>query len=201
MMEIAFLEKPAKGIFRFCLYIIRTTWITRLHASSISISLFLIIKFTTLLSPRWSVMLDTLCLVNKLTFVHFCFLQDSWTVNHGVEPGWTSKRESKKCMIRTTCQKQPPRLFSKISVLFFQEHLFLEFSRRRYVFTEQMPIFQEGLSVHRTDTIFPGALFMCSSNRYRFSRSTFLATEQIPIFQEPSLCVHRTDTNFPGAPF
>ena len=169
MMEIAFLEKPAKGIFRFCLYIIRTTWITRLHASSISISLFLIIKFTTLLSPRWSVMLDTLCLVNKLTFVHFCFLQDSWTVNHGVEPGWTSKRESKKCMIRTTCQKQPPRLFSKISVLFFQEHLFLGF-------------FQKASGVNRTDTYFLGR-YVSLLNRYNFSRRIFLFAEQIPFFQ------------------
>ena len=96
--------------------------------------------------------------------------------------------------------KQPPRQFSKISVLFFQEHLFLEFSRRLNVFTEQILIFQEGMSVRRTDTIFPGALFMCSPNRYRFSRSTVLATEQIPIFQE-HLYSHRTDTNFPGSTF
>ena len=84
-------------------------------------------------------------------------------------------------------QKQPPRLFSKISVLFFQEHLFLEFSWRHYVFTKRMPIFQEGLFVHGTDTNFTGG---CG-----------LFTKQILFFQEPSLCVHRTDNNFPGAPF
>ena len=55
------------------------------------------------------------------------------------------------------------------------------------MFTEQMPIFQEGLSVRRTDTNFSGGLG--------------LFTEQIPFFQEPSLCVHRTDTDFPGTLF
>ena len=94
-------------------------------------------------------------------------------------------------------QKQPPRLFSKISVLFFQEHLFLYFSRRLYVFTEQMPIFQEGLSVRRTDTNFPGkrGLF---SEQIPFSRSIFLATEQITIFQEAFFEYQRTDKQFPG---
>ena len=99
-----------------------------------------------------------------------------------------SKNEQSQCVfILRNWQKQPPRLFSKISVLFFQEQLFLYFSRRLYVFTEQMPIFQEGLSVRRTDTNFPGGLG--------------LFTEQLPFFQEPSLCVHRTDTDFPGAIF
>ena len=63
-------------------------------------------------------------------------------------------------------KKQPPSLCSEISVLFFQEHLFLDFSKRLNVFTEQIPIFQQGLSVRRTDTIFPRAMFMCSPNRY-----------------------------------
>ena len=78
----------------------------------------------------------------------------------------------------TTRSSQPPRL-SKISVLFFQEHLFLDFSRMLYyVFTKQIPTFQEDIwSVHRTDTDSPGAPFLLS-NRYRFSRSTVLATEQ-----------------------
>ena len=60
---------------------------------------------------------------------------------------------------------------SKISVLFFQGHLF-QFSRR--LFTEQIPIFQEGIC---------------------------LFAEQIPFFQEPFLCVHRTDADFSGATF
>ena len=84
-------------------------------------------------------------------------------------------------------QEQPPRRFSKISVLFFQEHLFLDFSRRLYVFTEQILIFQEGIFFRRTDTIFPGANFMCSPNRYRFSKSPYFG--------------YRTGTDFPGAPF
>ena len=59
------------------------------------------------------------------------------------------------------------------------------FRRPLYVFIEQIPIFQEHLFICRTDTDFPGTLFMCSPNRYQFSRSTsFLATEQITIFQE-----------------
>ena len=88
-------------------------------------------------------------------------------------------------------QKQPPRLFSKISVLFFQEHLFLEnryryhFSRSYvYVFTKQITIFQEHYFGYRTDTDFPRAPLQ-PPNRYQFFRSTFfLATEQITIFQE-----------------
>ena len=38
------------------------------------------------------------------------------------------------------------------------------------MFTEKIPIFQEGMSVRRTDTDFPGA--------------PILAIEQVPIFQE-----------------
>ena len=69
-------------------------------------------------------------------------------------------------------QKQPPRQFSKISVLFFQEQPFYnfpggyicssnrhEFSRRVNLFVEQTHIFQEGLYVLRADTNFPGGLF------------------------------------------
>ena len=64
--------------------------------------------------------------------------------------------------------------------------------------TEQIPIFQEGMSACRTDTNFPEAIFMCSPNRYQFSRSTFLVTEQIPILQEGYFENHRTDREFPG---
>ena len=62
---------------------------------------------------------------------------------------------------------------------YFRKHLFFS-SRSTF-----SGVFQEGLSVHRTDKSFPGG---CG-----------LFTEQTPFFQEPSLCVHRTDTNFPGA--
>ena len=68
-------------------------------------------------------------------------------------------------------QKQPPKQFSKISVLFFQEQPFYnfprgsicssnrhEFSRRFHLFVEQTWIFQEGLYVLWTDTNFPGGL-------------------------------------------
>ena len=62
-----------------------------------------------------------------------------------------------------------------------------QFSRKVYLFAEQIPFFQElCLCVHQTDTDFSG--------------STVLATEQIPIFQE-HLYSHRTDTNFPEALF
>ena len=127
-------------------------------------------------------------------------------------------------------QKQPPRQFSKISVLFFQEQPFYnfpggyicssnrhEFSRRVNLFVEQTRIFQEGLYVLRTDTNFPGGLFektcffqggsICSSNR------PYYLIEQILIFPETLILVlehirifqeplfsHRTDTHFPGSP-
>ena len=102
-------------------------------------------------------------------------------------------------------QKQPPRQFSKISVLFFQEqpsynfpggsicssnrnefsrrvHLICssnrhEFSRRVYMYFEQTRIFQEGLST-----------------RHVFSRRFYLFVEQ-------TLLSHRTDTNFPRNPY
>ena len=125
-------------------------------------------------------------------------------------------------------QKQPPRQFSKISVLFFQEHLFLDFSRRLYVFTEQILIFQEGLFVRRTDHNFPEEVFSarrtdnnfpgrynCSPNRYHFFQESmsahrtdndfpgaiFFGYQQIPIIQEHYFFGYRTETNFPGAFF
>ena len=87
-------------------------------------------------------------------------------------------------------QKQPPRQFSKISVLFFQEQPFFnfpgeyicssnrhEFSGRVNLFVEQTQIFQEGYS-----------------KRHVFSRRFYLFVEQ-------TLLSHRTDTNFPRNPY
>ena len=119
-------------------------------------------------------------------------------------------------------QKQPPRQFSKISVLFFQEQPFYnfpegsicssnrhEFSRRVHLFVEQTWIFQEGLYVLRTDMNFPGGLIektrffkeVLSVHRTdtNFPRNPYLILEHIRIFQEP-LFSHRTDTHFPGSP-
>ena len=75
---------------------------------------------------------------------------------------------------------------------YFREYLFFSsrstfFCSNLNVSTEQIVIFQEGISVRRTDTIFPGAAFICSLKRYQFSRRTFFG--------------YRTDTNFPVAPF
>ena len=89
-------------------------------------------------------------------------------------------------------QKQPPRQFSKISVLFFQEQPFYnfpgvsicssnrhEFSRTVYnMFFEHTRIFQEGLS-----------------KRHVFSRRLYLFVEQTILLS------HRTDTNFPINPY
>ena len=64
-------------------------------------------------------------------------------------------------------QKQPPRQFSKISVLCFQEQPF-----------HNCPF------VPRTDMNFLGG-FICSSNRHEFSRRVYIMFfEQIQIFQE-----------------
>ena len=105
--------------------------------------------------------------------------------------------ECYKNMLSYHLQQQPPRKFSKISILFFQEHGFLDFSRRLNVFTEKILIFQEGMSVHQTDTNFPGALFLATEKIQILQQS---ATEQILIFQE-GMSVHQTDTNFPGPLF
>ena len=142
----------------------------------------------------------------------------------------STRRRRQQSYLTMQRQKQPPRLFSKISVLFIQEHLFLEFSSRLNVFNEQIPIFQQGMSIsvlRRTDTDFPGALFLATeqipifqkhSYSYRtdanFPEEMFLATEQIQIFQEPFFFAteqitnlkkvffkyQRTDRKFPGAP-
>ena len=110
---------------------------------------------------------------------------------------------------------------------FRQEHLFLIFFRRLYVFTEQ--IFQEDVSltkqkihIFQEDMVglfaeqipFFQSLFMCSPNIPILGRSTFLATtkqipifqkhlilsstEQITIFQEAFFEYQRTDRQFPG---
>ena len=85
------------------------------------------------------------------------------------------------------------------------DSLFLDFSRRLYVFTEHILIFQEALCVHQTDTNFPGR-FIFSSSRSQFSRSiffllsnrfsrstSFLVTEQIQILQKAFCKNHRKD--------
>ena len=89
-----------------------------------------------------------------------------------------------------------------------------QFSKKVFLFAKRVQIFQEDMSVRRTDTIFPGTLFMCSPNNYRFSRSAFLATEQIQIFQDhfflateqimifqERLFSYRTDNDFQEAFF
>ena len=91
-------------------------------------------------------------------------------------------------------QTQPPRQFSKISVLFFQEQPFYNFPG--------------GMDpVLRTDMNFPGGLIertrggsICSSNRFyhRTDTNPNLVLEHTRIFQEP-LFSHRTDTHFPGS--
>ena len=83
--------------------------------------------------------------------------------------GWDLKAKfSVKTLIQLS-EAATETIFENICS-FFQEHLFLYFSRRLNVFTEQMPIFQEHLFSHRfsrsssffgyrTDTDFPGTIF------------------------------------------
>ena len=88
-------------------------------------------------------------------------------------------------------QKQPPRRFFKISVLFFQELPFYNFpggsicSSNRHVF-------------------FPGGS-LCSSNRHEFSRRAYrtdvLSSRRVYLFVEQTLLSHRADTNFPKNPY
>ena len=82
---------------------------------------------------------------------------------------------SRKGIVFSTVQKQPPRQFSKISVLFSRSNLFI--------------IFQEGPFVRRTDMNFPGGS-ICSSNRHEFSRRVRLIFEQTQIFQESLSKIH-----------
>ena len=99
-----------------------------------------------------------------------------------------SRHWSKRYRVCYYDQMQPPRLFStKISVLFFQEHLFLDFGRKLHVFTEYIcslnryQILPGELLVYRTDSDFQEHSFWLP-NRNWFSRSSFLATEQIIFF-------------------
>ena len=113
-------------------------------------------------------------------------------------------------------QKQPPRQFSKISVLFFQEQPFYnfpggsicssnrhEFSGRVYMFFEQTRIFQEGLSKRhvfsRRFYLFIEQTFLSHRTDTNFPKNPYLVLEHIRIFQESLFC-HRTDTHFPGSP-
>ena len=109
-------------------------------------------------------------------------------------------------------QKQPPRLFSKISVLFFQEQPFYnfpggsicssnrhEFSRRVYMFFEQTQIFQEGLLKRhdflRRSYLFVEQTLLSHRTDTNFSRKPYLVLEHIRIFQE-ALSSPRTHTIF-----
>ena len=64
------------------------------------------------------------------------------------------------------------------------------------MFTKQIPIFQEGMSLRRTDTIFPGAMLCVHQTDTDFPG----ATEQITIFQQVLFKNRRTETDFPEAP-
>ena len=116
---------------------------------------------------------------------------------------------------RGSIQKQPPRQFSKISVLFFQEQPFYnfpggsicssnrhEFSRRVYMFFEQTQIFQEGYSKRhvfsRRFYLFVEQTLLSHRTDTNFPRNPYLVLKHILIFQEP-LFSHRTDTHFPGS--
>ena len=66
------------------------------------------------------------------------------------------------------------------------------------MFTEQIAIFQEGMSVRLTDTNFPGAHLCVHRTETDFPGAPILSIEQVPIFQE-HLFSYRTDTDFPGA--
>ena len=67
-------------------------------------------------------------------------------------------------------------------------------------------IFQEGLSVRRTNMFFPGGS-MCSSNRHKFSRRVYrtdnrhVFSRRFYLFVEQTLLSHRTDTYFPAPLF
>ena len=109
-------------------------------------------------------------------------------------------------------QKQPPRQFSKISVLFFQEQPFYNFpggsicSSNRHEFSrrliEKTCFFKEDLSVCRTDLFISSNTYEFSRSLYfviehlQFSRRPYLVLEHIPIFQETPM--PRTHRHFPG---
>ena len=78
-----------------------------------------------------------------------------------------------------------------------------EFSRRVYMFFEQIRIFQEGLSKRhvfsRRFYLFVEQTLLSHRTDINFPRNPYLVLEHIRIFQEP-LFSHRTDTHFPGSP-
>ena len=53
--------------------------------------------------------------------------------------------------------------------------------------TSQIPIFQDRMSVRRTD-FFPGAMFICPPNRYRFPRTLFWLPNGYRIFRITFFC-------------
>ena len=87
-------------------------------------------------------------------------------------------------------QKQPPRQFSKISVLFSRSNLFI--------------IFQECPFVPQTDMNFSGGS-ICSSNRHEFSRRAYrkdmFFSRRFYLFVKQNLVSHLTDINFPRNPY
>ena len=89
------------------------------------------------------------------------------------------------------------------TLLIFQEGVFFlsnrsQFSRKLYLFAEQIPIFQEQYFLATEQIPIFQEQFFWPPNRYRFSRSTVLATEQIPTFQETYFKYHRIDRKFQG---
>ena len=151
-----------------------------------------------------------------MCFPHLCEFQHKGMNSRRIMNIDIDKHKKNHEVIKvTTIQKQPPRRFSKISVLFFQEQPFYnfpgesicssnrhEFSRRVYMFFEQTRIFQEGLSKRhvflRRFYLFVEQTLLSHRTDTNFSRNPYLVLEHIQIFQEP-LFSHRTDTHFPGS--
>ena len=116
-----------------------------------------------------------------------------FTINTKTTPG--RGRFDITIILHITClkiQKQPPRQFFKISVLFFQEKPFYNFPGGSICSPNRHAFFKEVLSVRRTDLI---------SHRIdtHFPRNPYLVLEHIRIFQEP-LFPRRTDIHFLGSP-
>ena len=100
-------------------------------------------------------------------------------------------------------QKQPPRRFFKISVLFFQEQPFYNFPGGSICFSNRHEFFKR---VYRTNMFFQGGshlfveqTFLSHRTNTNFPRNPYLVLEDIRIFQEP-LFSHQTDIHFPGSP-
>ena len=61
-----------------------------------------------------------------------------------------------------------------------------------------LTIFQDGLSIRRTDIFFFPGGSKCSSNRHEFFRRVYRADiRRVYLFFEQTILCHRTDTNFP----